>query len=397
MTSKLKKLVLFGAGKIGRSFIGQLFSRSGYEVVFIDIDQRVIDALNQKHSYKVFICDTNPGTIVVDNVRGVQGNDVEKVVNEIVSADVLAVSVGKNGLKHIVPTLSHGLVAREKAYPGRMIDIILAENMRNADVFLHDELTKVLPESYPLDQRVGLVETSIGKMVPLVLNHQDNDILSVYAEAYNTLIVNKKAFKNSIPVIAGMEAKENMKAWVDRKLFIHNFGHAAAAYLGYKHHPELTFLWEVLEDEKIRTFVRKAMQQSATALQNEYPDVFSTEHLQEHINDLIQRFSNRSLGDTVFRVGCDLYRKLSFDDRIITPLMSAYKNGLPYNMILKVLASALRFKATGIDGKMYPADMEFHGRLKEYGTLYVFEKVCGFTECEAIQFLNQINETNEYE
>lgn len=397
MASKLKKLVLFGAGKIGRSFIGQLFGRSGYEVVFIDIDQRVIDALNQKHSYRVFICDTDPETIVVENVRGVQGRDVEKVVGEIVSADILAVSVGKNGLKHIVPSLSRGLVEREKVFPGRAIDIILAENMRNADLFLHDELTDVLPESYPLDQCVGFVETSIGKMVPFAVNRQDNDILSVWAEAYNTLIVNKEAFKNPIPIITGMEAKENMKAWVDRKLFIHNFGHAAAAYLGYEHHPELNFLWEVLEDEKIRAFVREAMQQSATALQYEYPDVFSTKHLQEHINDLIQRFSNRILGDTVFRVGCDLHRKLSFDDRIITPLMSAYKNGLPYNMILKVLASALHFKATGIDGSMYPADMEFQERLKECGTLYVFEKVCGFTASEATQFLNQINETNEYE
>lgn len=395
MTTKSPKLVLFGAGKIGRSFIGQLFSRSGYEVVFIDIDQQVIDALNQKHSYRVFICDTNPETIVVENVRGVQGKDVNKVVQEIVSADILAVSIGKNGLKHIVPTLSRALLEREKVYPGRKIDIILAENMRNADLFLNDALTDVLPESYPLGQRVGLVETSIGKMVPLTVNHQDNDILSVYAEAYNTLIVNKEAFKNPIPVIAGMEAKENMKAWVDRKLFIHNFGHAAAAYLGYNHHPELTFLWEVLEDKSIRTFVREAMQQSAAALQYEHPGVFSSVHLQEHINDLIQRFSNRNLGDTIFRVGCDLPRKLAFDDRIITPLMSAYKNGLPYDRIVKVLASALRFKATDINGQMYPPDIEFHERLKEYGTLHTLEKIGGLTESEAMQFLNLIKETNE--
>ena len=43
MTKVIKnKLVLFGAGKIGRSFIGQVFSRSGYEVVFIDINQEII-------------------------------------------------------------------------------------------------------------------------------------------------------------------------------------------------------------------------------------------------------------------------------------------------------------------------------------------------------------------
>ena len=56
MTNGVKnKLVLFGAGKIGRSFIGQVFSRSGYEVVFIDINQQLIDHLNKSGQYKVII------------------------------------------------------------------------------------------------------------------------------------------------------------------------------------------------------------------------------------------------------------------------------------------------------------------------------------------------------
>ena len=384
MISDTKKLVLFGAGKIGRSFIGQLFSRSGYEVVFIDIDKRVIDALNSKRSYRVFICDTNPETIIIDNVRGVLATDIKQVIDEIVSADVLAVSVGKNDLKHIVSTLSQGLLKREEKYPGCMLDIILAENMRNADEFLRDALLEVLPEDYPLDQRIGLVETSIGKMVPLIVNNQDEDILSVSTEAYNTLIVNKEAFKNPIPAIAGMEAKKNMKEWVDRKLFIHNFGHAAAAYLGYKHNPELIYMWEVLEDEKIKMFVRDVMRQSAEALQLEYSGIFTKKHLHEHIDDLIRRFANRNLGDTVFRVGCDLYRKLSYDDRVITPLMSAYKNGLPYDKITEVLKAAFKFKATGADGSMYPSDNDFHSELNEKGIRHILQKVCGLTNAESI-------------
>ncbi len=392
MNLETKKLVLFGAGKIGRSFIGQLFSRSGYEVVFVDINPSLIEALNKERSYKVFVRDTHPETIVVNNVRGVHGRDIEKVVAEIVSADILAVSVGKNGLRGIVPSLSLGLLEREKAYPGRMLDIILAENMRNAAQFLFEELKHALPDYYPLAQRVGLVETSIGKMVPLIHDQHDDDLLSVYAEAYNTLIVDKKGFKNPIPSVLGMEAKENMSAWVDRKLFIHNFGHAAVAYMGYAYQPTLSFLWEVLEDDNIRLVAREAMRQSAAALQREHPGVFSKEALQEHIDDLLRRFSNRSLGDTVFRVGCDLYRKLSSDDRVVVPLMSAYNNGLPYERILDVLALGLRFKAVDIDGTMFPGDVGFHEELNEHGPLHVFERVCGFTPEVARLFLNQINE-----
>jgi hypothetical protein len=75
--------------------------------------------------------------------------------------------------------------------------------------------------------------------------------------------------------------------------------------------------------------------------------------------------------------------------------MSAYKNGLPYDRIAKVLVSALSFKATDINGKMYPPDIEFHEGLKECGILHTLEKICGLAKYEAIQFLNQINEINE--
>ena len=371
-----KKIVIFGAGKIGRSFIGQLFSRAGYEIVLVDMDARLIGELNRQRSYKVLICDSNPETIIVENVRGVQARDTASVTEEIAAADILAVSVGKNGLPHLVPVLSEGLLKREHAYPGRALDIILAENMRNADVFFHNELVRRLPAAYPLDERVGLVETSIGKMAPLIVN-PDDDILTVSAEAYNTLIVNKEGFKNPIPLVDGLDAKENMKAWVDRKLFIHNFGHAAVAYLGYKVHPDHVYIWEMLEYQAVKRIVKQAMQQSAAVLQAIHPGVFTDAHLQDHIDDLLRRFANRSLGDTIFRVGCDLYRKLAPDDRIITPLTNAYHHQLPYNLIQQVLLAALQFRCTGPDGKMFPSDIDFHNELKKEGERKLLQRVCG--------------------
>jgi len=46
-----KKMIQFGAGNIGRSFIGQLFSRSGYEVVFVDINKELIKEVNKKRVF----------------------------------------------------------------------------------------------------------------------------------------------------------------------------------------------------------------------------------------------------------------------------------------------------------------------------------------------------------
>jgi mannitol-1-phosphate 5-dehydrogenase len=165
---KKNKIVLFGAGKIGRSFIGQLFSNGGFEVVFIDVCKPVIDELNRRRNYNVIIKGDKDEILNIKNVRGVYAEDENEVIREVASADILAISVGINGLKNIFSLLSKGLLARYNSHPGIPLDIIIAENMRNADVYFRTELQKLLPAFYPFDKLVGLVETSIGKMVPIM-------------------------------------------------------------------------------------------------------------------------------------------------------------------------------------------------------------------------------------
>ena len=381
MTDKLHdKLVLFGAGKIGRSFIGQLFSRGGYEVVFIDVFRPVIDELNLRHNYNVVIKSDVETVINIKNVRGVFGGDTEQVIEEIATARIVAVSVGQNGLKSIIPLIAKGIIRRFETVGATPLDIIIAENLRNAAEFVSQELKENLPEGYPLEERVGLIETSIGKMVPIMLKKDvDEDILQVFAEPYNTLILDKRAFKNPIPEIEGLAPKENMKAWVDRKLFIHNLGHATAVYLGYLAHPEATYLYEVLADSQLKAIVRKTMLQAAELLLAKYPDEFTIESLTEHTDDLIRRFQNKALGDTLFRIGCDLQRKLSAEDRLAGAIHLAFELKLPYDLILKALVCGCHFSATDEAGTRLQSDLEFD-KIYAKGIKEVLTSVCGFDE-----------------
>ena len=374
---KNKSILIFGGGKIGRSFIGQLFGLSGYEVIFSDVDLSLVQMLNQRGSYPVVIKGDKEETLLIPHVRAVSGMDREQVVKEVCGASLLAVSVGKNALEKIIPLIAEGLMKRYLEDPGNPLDIIIAENMRSAAEFIRGKLLQYLPAEYPFDRLVGPVETSIGKMVPIMTQADlEDDPLLVFAEPYNNLIVDKRGFKGKIPDVTGLSPKENIKAWVDRKAFIHNLGHATVAYFGGFRHVKAKYIYEVLNDKVVYEFAREVMLQSAAIIQKLYPDDFSMKDLEVHIDDLLNRFQNRALKDTVFRVGQDRPRKLGPDDRFIGIIRLAESLKMNYEKILEAMAYAFYFKATDENGSSSAPDIRFENYLSE-GLECVLQKVCG--------------------
>lgn len=358
---ELKKIIIFGAGKIGRSFIGQLFGRSGYMTVFIDVDPVIIEMLNERRCYRVIIKGEKEEEIIVNNVHAISALDISSVVDAVSTAGIVAVSVGKNALEKVIPVIASGLEKRYNDNPDKPLDIILAENMRSAAGFTRDLLTRNLTPEFPVDSFVGLIETSIGKMVPIMpLAEAEKDPLMVFAEPYNTLILDGKGFKSPVPDVKGLAPKNNIKAWVDRKAFIHNLGHATAAYYGYFNHPDAIYMHEVLDDEKVLHFTRQAMLQSADILRAEYPVEFTADDLTGHIDDLLYRFRNKALQDTIFRVGQDLQRKLGADDRFMGSIHLAEKNKMPYQLIIKAMSYGFFFRARDEEGNLFPPDSTFH-------------------------------------
>jgi len=356
-----KRIVVFGAGKIGRSFIGQLFSRGGYELVFVDVDKELVRLLNDLGSYKVLIKDYVEEVIVISNVRAVDGSNKEEVAQQVAQAGILAVSVGKNALSKIIPTIAQGIERRFSDDQNKAaLDIILAENMRSAAAFVKENLKSNLPADFPLNDRVGLIETSIGKMVPIMTKADlTQDPLQVFAEAYNDLILDRKGFRNPIPDIKGLAPKDNIAAWVDRKAFIHNLGHSAAAYYGFYGHSDMQYMYQILNDTKVYRFSKAVMQQAADVLLAVYPEDFTSEDLEHHIDDLLGRFKNQALGDTVFRVGQDLRRKLGEDDRFVGIIKMAKSLEMPYDRILEGFSYGFLFRGRDEHQQESSADRNF--------------------------------------
>ena len=371
-------LVQFGAGNIGRSFVAQLFSRAGYAVTFVDVMDELVARLNALGRYRVMIVDTRDEEIWVTPVNAVNGKQIEAVAEALAGADIAATSVGPNALPFLYPAIARGLQLRYARHGLRPLDIILAENLRNAAAIVRAGLLPLLPGDFPLDAMLGLVETSIGKMVPIMTEAQRReDPLWVFAEAYNQLILDAKAFKNPIPAVPGLSPRENITAYVDRKLFVHNLGHAAVSYLGFLYDPALTCIWQVTEIPEVHDAAEAAMWESARALIAAYPQEFSEENQRAHIADLLRRFTNRVLGDTVFRVGRDLPRKLSRDDRIIGAMRFDQAHGVEYAATARVAAAALEFRARDEQGALSASDAHFVETVYPGGVPAIARTTCG--------------------
>jgi mannitol-1-phosphate 5-dehydrogenase len=371
------ELLVFGAGNIGRSFVGQLFARAGYRVAFVDVNDALVDALNRQGGYRIEVRDRRSETIRIEGVSALHGRDREQVVRHVAAADIAATAVGTSALPHIYPAIAAGIAARHEARRPPL-DIIICENLRGAAEEFARGLREHLPAGFPLESAVGLIETSIGKMVPIVPDGvRREDPLVLYAEAYNTLILDANGFKNPVPEVPGLDAKENMRAYVDRKAFIHNCGHAACAYVGYLANPNAVYVWEVAGDPGVQELIRQAMWESGRSLIRRYPEDFDDQNQHEHIEDLIARFCNRGLGDTIFRVGRDLRRKLSREDRLVGALLMDLAEGIGAPATTAATAAGFLFRGADEHGSMLPADADLVRDLDERGPHWAVQNVCG--------------------
>ena len=373
----MQKLVQIGAGNIGRSFVGQIFSRAGFEVVFVDVDQAIIDALNEQSHYIVEIKDKQPRSLLVENVVGLNGRDTALVAEELSTCRVAATAVGPAALPYIYPNLAVGLLRRRELGTGPL-DVIICENMRDAAEAMYAGVAEHLPEDFPLREMLGAVETSIGKMVP-IMSEQDRarDPLLVFAEAYNTLICDRRAFLNPVPDVPELDPKDNMKAYVDRKLFIHNLGHALCAYFAHLQDPTLEYTWQAVEHPVIGPAVHAGMMESAHALISAYPGEFDEANQREHVDDLIDRFANKALGDTIYRVGRDIRRKLGHEDRVIGALQLDAREHVDAPYTCLCAAAGMRFRATDENGEMYEPDLDFARHIFPEGAEKVLREVGG--------------------
>ena len=336
----MKTAVITGAGNIGRGFIGQIMHEAGYKPVFLDVAAPIVDALNSRGEYPLeIVSDAGGRRVTVSPVSAVNGSDRSAAARAIADADIAVTCVGAKALKYTIPNLAAGIKLRyaEKKGP---LDLLICENLMDADGYIRSLLEPELTEEEL--GSVGLVETSVGRMVPLPdPKLLEAEPLLVRAEAYGVLPCDKDAFRGEIPDIPALYPVSPFKYIIERKLYIHNMGHAVCAYLGSAAGYER--LADAIKDPLIRVAVTEAMTESAMALAKRFGRPLDAIML--HAGDLIRRFGNSALGDTCARVGNDIPRKLARSDRLTGAAMSCIEAG--YHPVFIAVGAAAALRAYG--------------------------------------------------
>lgn len=351
------KAVHFGAGNIGRGFIGQLLHQNGFEICFVDTNADLISQLNQDGGYRIDIMDEQETTVFVDRISALNSlTETEKVIAAIKDADILTTSVGANNLAKIAPTIAKGLSERFKQK--RSINILANENAINASNILKEAVYETLSqqEAAVYDHYAYFVNTaidrqSLGKVV-------EGEAVAV-VEPYYEWVINRKQLDPATPFeLKQVVLIDDMQPYIERKLYIVNAAHAAIAYLGDLHGYQM--IQEAIRDAEIVKTVNQFLAENSAYFVQKYR--FDSTELERFIEKTLKRQGNQKLSDEITRVGGSPIRKLGPNDRLVAPVVKLEALGLPYETGVKVIAAGYHYRHSDD-----PETEKIHALIEEKG------------------------------
>ena len=370
----MKQAIMIGAGNIGRGFIGALLEKSGYHVTFADVAENLITAINERKSYTVHIQDRECAEWTVTNISGISSAGPE--LAEAIAGDcqLITTAVGLRILPIVAKPIAAGIQARKAAGSTQILNVVACENAIRGTSQLRDAVYSNLSEeelAYAKEY-VGFADCAVDRIVPKA---SFENPLDVAVEQYTEWDVEKGGWKGQRPEIEGLGWVDDLDAYLERKLFTLNSGHAICAYLGaLRGHKTIV---ESIADPAIGPLVHQAMWESGEGLIQKFG--FDPEAHHAYIERIFARFQNPFLEDETARVAREPIRKLAPTDRLMKPLMTAYGYGLPVDHLIFGAAAALHFNC--------PEDeqsVELQKAIQDGGVERALEKYTGLKPGDAL-------------
>ncbi|MGP4075907.1 mannitol-1-phosphate 5-dehydrogenase [Halobacillus sp. K22] len=373
------KALHFGAGNIGKGLIGYLLNKSGFDLCFVDVNEEAVNHMNSSNYYSLELLDEDHTVESISPVRALHSSSKEQVVDAIVEADLITTSVGAGNLTKIAPVISEGLLKRIQLDKGN-VDVIANENMINASSKLKEEIHRVVSTSEmdAIRSHAGFPNSAIDR---LSLSEERSEGEVTLVEPYYEWMIEKSGMLNSdLPSISNATYVEELKPYIERKLYIVNLGHAATAYTAFLE--GYGTIQNALTNPEIEKFLRETLKESAGYFTHTYH--FDPEEMREFISKTIKRFKNANISDDILRVGRSPIRKLGFNERLVKPTRVLYELGLPVEKLTTAVATAFLF-----DNPHDEEAVTIQSYIREHG---IEQAITHFTEIEDTSLKRKIKD-----
>ena len=320
------RAVHFGAGNIGRGFIGETLADNGFGIDFVDVNETIIDELNKRGEYDIELAAPGKKRIHVSNVDGINNaKDPDNVVEAIKSTDMITTAIGPKILAIIAPLIAKGLTARVQSGNTKPLDVIACENMIGGSEHLKEEVYKHLDDDVKpeIDKYIGFPNAAVS------------------VEDFKEWVIDESQMKNKDIKLKGVDYAPDLEPYIERKLFSVNTGHATVAYtgksLGY------STIGDAIKDPFVLKQVKRVLSETRSLLYNTWNKEFTEESLEEYHNKILSRFQNPYISDDIARVGRTPIRKLGYNERFIRPIRELKERGLDYSALMETVGRIYHF------------------------------------------------------
>ena len=341
-----QRVLIFGAGAIGRGFLGPLLTQHGIEISFVDVNQTLIEQLKDRNSYKVAI--TNNSDYEIVDVP-ISSSFLLGEKCDVENFDIVFLCVGPKNCYELADILKTAKT------------VISCENDMSTVVGLKDLTGN--PNIYFGIPDVITSNTASAELL-------ERDPLMTVTER-GVLVTEKGNY--SLPAgILQLENHEVEMHWMC-KFFIHNAPHAIVAYLGWL--KSYTYIHDAMADKQIEDVVIGAINEICEGIIKS--KLVSKQMTLTYRDKEIRRFRNKLLYDLIFRVAREPLRKLSKDNRLILSTRICMFNGILPKYTATGIKAALHYGEEKDDEAIYLQNirlsMSDNEILKEYSGIEILD------------------------
>ncbi len=341
-----RTIIIWGAGRIGRGFVADIFNHEPWHTAFVDIDKTLIDSLNRAKKYTIHKA-TKDGisvTTVENGFTAIHTDETDTLKEFFLTENLmLDIAVHAPKLPEVADQVAPFIEYRAENAPHLPMDIMMNVNMASPDERFISLLEERLSEnalSY-FKEKVGVTGIFAMCISPVAPESiLKTDPLALWNNGFHEQAIDKNRLKGALPSLPRLRLTDDVVKEETRKLYTLNMAHALICYLGLKKGLETSF--DAVNDPEIRKTLISALEESSFGLIGEYG--FSDEEMTLWRKTIIGLLENPYIKDDLQRLGADTKRKLGAYDRLVGPARLCVKYGRAPRALSKAIRAGFDYE-----------------------------------------------------